>query len=1350
MKLKKRFVFLFVVIILLIPSTILLNKSNIIEINTIGSKSLKKSISYEVHGTTNDCDRYYSGVGTRVFSYKDVDERYPMYVYQNCAVSFSYYIEKTKDSSNACSVLEEYITQNEGKWNQYDESLVNLYKDNCGNMELLIAPKDDGIKNPKCTNNGSNPNFNGAIKNYDGINSDWWTLLCLDGWGYDLGFANYMNTLKDDKAKKQACEVQYEYLERIKYSDEKYVDDFNSTCHKYYEEYPLLKYTEAEKNRVCRTKGKDYTGIINYYERNDDEEWPMYCIDGWGYNFDDYVNRTNDKNNACDSLKKYTEYSWNQYVKETVDDYNNHCEDITGHLDTKVNTGISCDEAIEKINLDPVGNWYLYQEAFVKTSGVCHSYKNRVNIPNNKYYIKAVDGQVLCEGVKVIRNGKPYDGILKKDDTENSCDYDLILLDGSATTAGDYYEKKGSLPSAFCSSIKSRLQNNYVTHIGEKEIYDNYCTPKTDTYEFIKDVKSFTPLEGSECKGYPVNLINKYNNVLAPTIVIGKNEDTNVHRCDWNYYYVNGWPTSFETALGKIKSDGTRDPISDKVSEAEKKVFCQRRHEELSNITWTNETYLNQIDDYNNLCISSGRLDSTYELTYDNFIKVIFDGSDSYGLNCPSSSSSDYSINVETNQCIYLFKKSFAEGKSSYSITNLPITSGIKQNTTGAVFAGWKDSSNNTYTGNSINVDFTKGYTTITYTPFYNLVEKKELGYSLYQSCDGSFKEKDSSLTHKTNVNNTAILTSTIQSVQEYKTTSTHRASVKHGNSFEINKFCSIKCTENVWYKYPTLFETVKAGTYFEILKYPDVTAWLTCGETYSHNYWLDEYNKSITAENNAYYDYKNSGILDSPSIGNCCDWDCDQNGCTCVAKTIYANIYNYDGSTRNVSCCGCSNLKARAGYPSSTSTYLGIWNAKKSDRFSYQNDNKDCFDALTKDANSFYNIDTLNSEINFYYESSFNNINNTKQTINGKDYYKDRLNITNIAPVKDSNVYYSDGTLLNASSDKGSKIEINYPGVSGSDAYYIPYLPKETYIERSVERTFVYGHSTTHKKLYSQAQSGNIVKESDANNNDTYLGYVYPVPLNVSGSRNVYFEIKLKTNLDYGAIKVLDSSSFTNSNLNVYKCSYDITNDIITKKGEKIESGKTVEEFRKNFYVRSISTENVDPNDRLTAGKFGANWDDVKGKSLIEMIQKKAQSNDTYNPNNLEYSFTLNATTIQAIRDYNKGKKYSDFDKNRWVCNDMNGECKSKFLDDLADNDGKFNGEPVGKIDAYIRRNETVASKNTQWKYYVKGNWYKVKSIDNLPNTSQCSSKYSSIYPEKVKKFYDCIYRDINEGVLP
>lgn len=1078
-----------------------------------------------------------------------------------------------------------------------------------------------------------------------------------------------------------------------------------NTVESFSKEY-LISYESGYKKTAICDRYYDGFGTKVYKMSEVSEGYPMYLIDGCAVGLSWYLSNISDKETACNAQKEYAQK--NIASSSDVGFYNSSCGSLTGKLEVSYD-GMTCDDAKDLIESKYIDYYGLYDNWF-KTN--CSG--TSINIDTSKTYYS----NSSCESLR-FNNKKT--GILKYNDSKNTCGYDLFYVDGSAVEL-DYYINKGGDKNEYCSYMKERLQNNYVGNLLAVKDYNNHCSLKTDTTEFINGVTAITEKSDS-CANY----INKYNGVLAPTIALKKGEYTAGNACDYTVYYYKGQPYAFDDLVEL-----------DDVTDNEKKNLCNARYDQING---TNNDY----DVFNSYCGSVIGKSLNYEETID----VVFQANDGYGLECRDFSFDDTggmyrSYTSAKNECTYRFKESLKGQTISLNYSELPKSSSLVQNTTGAKFNGWKSSTSTECSTKSGSVTFTlpngENAERITYSPCYSLEEKKSLGYTLYQKCDGNYI--GDSVNGQTNVNNSAILKSSVSATKLYATTD----SSSNIDQFKINKYCTISCTETVNYNYPTIFETVKSGTYFELLSYPEVKSNLTCTENFNYDNWRATYDSQIEKEKKAYVNKKNSENINNLdfSKGDACSSECTSsctNGGCCGYKYYYTysattSIYSYNSSNGSVSSSSktfsycekygnasntISSAKATYGVNSGNVTYYsGLYDTAKSERVSLETANEVCVNAMKKTTVSTDNFYKTTPNLYFYYESD---VDENGNSLNGDstNYHKDTLKASN-AYKKDTDIHDWN---VNTFYKEEVPIEISYDSINET----FNSLKTNNSFLRTVTRNYVYNKSDSHDEYYAKNQSGEITTSSG---NSIYLGYVYPVSLTLSGSRKVYFSLDYNTNLSWGAKEVLGTEGTSVSDKNVYQCSYDISNDIIVLDTTTL----TEDDYKKNFYIRSISTQDVDPNNRFDNGLLGANWSSKKGQTLINEIEKRAENNNTYNPDNLEYSFTLNATTIEAVKAYNATTKYDDFDLE---CNNVGGECTSKFLEALSKS--KLNGKSLTGVNAYIKRKS-----DPTWKYYIGDKWYTLKSITDYKNYSgDCSS-----YIGNKKNYYECLYRNVNEGVLP
>ena len=205
-------------------------------------------------------------------------------------------------------------------------------------------------------------------------------------------------------------------------------------------------------------------------------------------------------------------------------------------------------------------------------------------------------------------------------------------------------------------------------------------------------------------------------------------------------------------------------------------------------------------------------------------------------------------------------------------------------------------------------------------------------------------------------------------------------------------------------------------------------------------------------------------------------------------------------------------------------------------------------------------------------------------------------------------------------------------------------------------------------------------------------LGYGYDTDASAiaKSDNNTYYSF---TKL--GAIDKKIFNKFKTGNEIKRYCTYEITNEII----EGCEDGSC--DSKLDIVFRIVDPKNLDPNGRLGTTKGFKNWNNIKGQTVLSTIQ----SEDTFNPDNLEYSFTLDSATIKKIREYDancdaSGEcdpiKYSSTDKSysELLCNEDGNECTSGFITELTKSSGAF-GKSVA----------TNTDGRDNWKYLIYDN---------------------------------------------
>ena len=242
-------IILFLVIICLLVGSFLLINNKDIKVKSVSSKSKKYEISYnEGFEKTSWCDRYYSGVGTKVFSASEVNEGFPMYVNNGCATTLEDYVKNNSNSkSDACNTTYNYL--NSKTWRSeadissynnvcdgdlsvnlngatcdevknllkasyieyawYYDTFKNECKEEAKSIDINELKKGSYTSNDSCESRKYNDGFTGVLKsgespkNYGGLSSDVnscsYTLVYVDG--YATTYDDCVDKIKDRENK---------------------------------------------------------------------------------------------------------------------------------------------------------------------------------------------------------------------------------------------------------------------------------------------------------------------------------------------------------------------------------------------------------------------------------------------------------------------------------------------------------------------------------------------------------------------------------------------------------------------------------------------------------------------------------------------------------------------------------------------------------------------------------------------------------------------------------------------------------------------------------------------------------------------------------------------------------------------------------------------------------------------------------------------------------------------------------------------------------------------------------------------------------------------------------------------
>ncbi len=846
-----------------------------------------------------------------------------------------------------------------------------------------------------------------------------------------------------------------------------------------------------------------------------------------------------------------------------------------------------------------------------------------------------------------------------------------------------------------CSDLKTEIEKDFVGRYGD---YVNYfisnCKGEVGDIDKSK-LKSYKASESCES----LKLVNSNGELY--TGILEKNGTVygTKNQCSYTLYYINGNAVELEYYF---------DNVND---ETKKNQVCSNLKTSIESDIVTDDETKNIYDDK---CKSlTGELDN-FESKY-----IIFDGSSGYGIEC-----SGYAIS--NGICQYEIKYNATTGKVVSTTITLPKVTKTKvdimyENDTGRKFSYW--SKNNNCTTKDILVG--TGSIEINNSNYSNYVGTY---YACYSDNTSDTVETITDI-HKTcsDANDyQATLTSTIKSTDNYTVDSTT-------NKYTINKYCPIKCSETFTYTYPSIFETVKSGTYFQLIYTPQVKSTYTCTETYYYTLWESDYNTAIENEKKAYVDKLNAESINAiSSIGTGVESsDCDTytSGETTrhykkytisVTPKKYSNGTISDATT-DVYASKCetrsnavqlSDLKDKLyeeiNQQLNTTQKLSViknnpsktYDEEKGKRTALETMNTTCYDTLSESKISTDSFYTVKPSVKMVYDSD---------TTIEKD-----------AELTTSKPYYNNDSIDR--SDEKKAFTISYGDVNETKEVYT--LGTNHVVTRTKKVNYEFH---TNYNYYASFYTGSI----NSDNKGIKLGNVFPVKIASSGTRNVKFVMDTTNSTLSGNVKKVLNSGDNDT----YTCTYNITNDAVVLDEETKNKTENEKKYKTTFFVRPIATNDVDPNNRLDKGLLGANWSSTKGQALMKIIEDKSKNQNTYNPDNLEYSFTLNANTLDQIRKYNDGKEYDNVD---WSenCNGLGMECESKFLNGLS------TGSLGTSMDVNGVNAKLIGRKNR--KYYINGQWITLNKLTSYTG-NECSS-----FKENESNYYDCLYRKVNEGVTP
>lgn len=493
------------------------------------------------------------------------------------------------------------------------------------------------------------------------------------------------------------------------------------------------------------------------------------------------------------------------------------------------------------------------------------------------------------------------------------------------------------------------------------------------------------------------------------------------------------------------------------------------------------------------------------------------------------------------------------------------------------------------------------------------------------------------------------------------KETEVGKNTLTHSTKNSLNTYCTLSCDETVDVSNMVGNFSTEAGKTFKFEKYPTLTANKECRVGVNYSSWRNDYNALLNQEIYAYNEYVKSEAISeakkNPSSVSCsCGEDCtiDRNAYHASYQVYYLRGDSILSETKNVSWGGCRDTSA----PSTTSNARAkfIDNYNKLDTHFKQL--KICNSYLNKlgsndnkDDQTFYNF---GANLKFYYEQTISDKSDGqyKATIMRNDSKKNNVDDSSFSST--SLKIDSSGNYIDYDVDDSNANQYVYISSTGdvNSKYNTGKIGDSNDYEIIRRVKYKYDYSPNVPK-YVDTYTNIISSDYGSLQNPVYLDRVYDTDVTALAKKDNK-TLYVFTSVGEEDSKTSDTKSIyetlKNNETNGVKraCTYEITNDIIDCNDSScindsgIKDGDVVNPYS-NIAFRIVDSNNIDPNNRLGSEGF-KNWNNEKGKT----VKKAIENNDTFNPDNLEYSFTLDSATIQSIRKYNENKSYSNVDSEK------------------------------------------------------------------------------------------------------
>lgn len=491
------------------------------------------------------------------------------------------------------------------------------------------------------------------------------------------------------------------------------------------------------------------------------------------------------------------------------------------------------------------------------------------------------------------------------------------------------------------------------------------------------------------------------------------------------------------------------------------------------------------------------------------------------------------------------------------------------------------------------------------------------------------------------------------------KETEVGKNKLTHSTKNSLNTYCTLSCDETVDVNNMVGKFTTEAGKTFKFEKYPSLTANKECIVNVKYSSWHSDYNALLNQEIYAYNEYVRSEAIKNPSSSSVsCSYGEDCTTYRDVYRASYPVYYLRGDSilseTKNVSWGGCSGTSAPSTISNAEQKFKDNYN-KLDTHFKQL---KTCNSYLNKlgsdvvaDDQIFYNF---GANLKFYYEQTISDKSNGQYKAkvvrnDSKENNVDDSSFSSTSSKIDSSGNYVDYDVNDSNANQ--YVYISSDGNTNGKYYTGKNNVNNDYeIIRRVK--YKYDYSPNVPK-YVDTYTNIISSNYNNLQNPVYLGNVYDTDvaaLAKKGNKTLYAftSVGEKGSKGQTTDSIYDYFIANDKSKLERTCTYEITNDIIVcndsscTEPEKIKNGDPVNPSS-NIAFRIVDSNNIDPNNRLGSKGF-KNWNNEKGKTVKNAIEES----DTFNPDNLEYSFTLDSATIQSIRKYNENKSYSNVDSEK------------------------------------------------------------------------------------------------------